>query len=146
VRRGTQEAVTRLNTILSGMASKPDNQKQSASGLVHSEVFAVDADGLRYRTWNCLASVLKGCERQYLEGGVVRFSSMKVELRTEERCSSGPGQILFGKRCRNEQVLVVGGDGTFSEGGWDVVARGIDSASIAVAQELFDLLKRSTQK
>ena len=109
-------------------------------------MFAADADGLRYRTWKCAASMLKGCEPQYLEGGVVGFSSMKVELKTEERCSTGPGQLLFGKRCHNEQVLMVGGEGTFNEGGWDVVARGIDSASIAVTQELFDLLKKSAQQ
>jgi hypothetical protein len=84
--------------------------------------------------------------RQPLEGGAVKFSSMKVELKTEERCSSGPGALLLGKRCLPEQVLVVSGEGAFNEGGWDVVARGIDSASTAVAQELFDLLKKSTQR
>ena len=144
--QGMQEVVTRLNTILTGMAGRPGNRKQSAAGLVFGEIFAADADGLRFRTWKCAASMLKGCEPQYLEGGKVRFSSMKVELKTEERCSTGPGQLLFGKRCHNEQVLVVGGDGTFNEGGWDVVARGIDSASIAATQELFDLLKKSVQQ
>ena len=137
------EVVSRLNTILSGTANRSGNQKQTAAGLVYGEIFAADSDGLRYRTWRCLASLIKGCEPQYLEGGMVRFGGMKVELKTEERCSSGPGQLLFGKRCQSEQVLMVSGEGTFNEGGWDVVTRGTDSASIAVAQELFDLLKRS---
>ncbi len=144
--RSMQEAVTRLNTILSGMASKPGNQKQMAAGLVYGEVFAADSDGLRYRTWKCLASMIKGCEPQYLEGGVVRFRNMKVELKTEERCNTGPGVLLFGKRCHSEQILTVSGEGTFNEGGWDVVARGFDNASIAVAQELYDLLKKSAQQ
>lgn len=144
--RGTQETIARLNTILAGMTNKPANQKQSAAGLVYGEVFAADADGLRYRTWRCQASLIKGCEPQYLEGGAIRFGSMKVELRTEERCNTGPGTLLFGKRCASERVLVVGGDGAFNEGGWDVVSRGIDNASIAVTQELFDLLKRSAQQ
>ena len=141
--RSIQEVVTRLNAILTGMANRPSNQKQSAAGLVYGETYAADAEGLRYRTWRCTASLIKGCEPQYLEGGLIRFRDMKVELRTEERCNTGPGTLLFGKRCSNEQVLVVGGEGTFNEGGWDVVARGFDSSSTAVTQELHDLLKRS---
>jgi serine/threonine-protein kinase len=144
--RGMQEVVARLNAILSGMANKPANQKKSATGPVYGEMVAADADGLRYRTWQCQSSLIRGCVRQPLEGGAVKFSSMKVELKTEERCSSGPGALLLGKRCLPEQVLVVSGEGAFNEGGWDVVARGIDSASTAVAQELFDLLKKSTQR
>ena len=144
--RGMQEVVARLHTILSGMANKPANQKTSATGPVYGEMFAADPDGLRYRTWQCQSSLISGCQRQYRGHGAIKFSGMKVELRTEERCSTGPGQLLFGKRCQSDQVLMVSGDGAFNEGGWDVVARGIDTAGIAVAQELFDLLKRSAQK
>jgi hypothetical protein len=143
--RSVQEVVTRLNAILTGMANRPSNQKQSAAGLVYSEAYAADAEGLRYRTWRCAASLIKGCEPQYLEGGLIRFRDMKVELRTEERCNTGPGTLLFGKRCSNEQVLVVGGDGAFNEGGWDVIARGFDSSSTAIAQEMHELLKKNTR-
>jgi len=144
--RGMQEVIARLNAILSAMASKPTNQRKAASGPVYGEMFAADADGLRYRTWLCQSSLISGCQRQYLAGGAIKFSGMKVELKTEERCSSGPGALLLGKRCLPEQVLVVSGEGAFSEDGWDVVARGIDSASNAVARELFDLLKKSARQ
>jgi len=143
--RAPQDGLARLNTLLAGMASRPANQKQSAAGLVYGEIYVADAEGLRYRTWRCAASVIKGCEPQYLEGGLIRFAGMRVELKTEERCNTGPGVLLFGKRCNTEQVLQVAGDGAFSEGGWDVVARGIDNASTAAARELYDLIKGSTR-
>jgi hypothetical protein len=141
--RGAADVLGRLNTLLAGMANRPAGQKQSAAGLIYGEIYAADADGLRYRTWRCASSLIKGCEPQYLEGGTIPFRGMKVELKADEHCNSGPTVILFGKRCQSEQVLRVGGASTFHESGWDVVARGFDSASQSVAQELHDLLKRS---
>jgi uncharacterized caspase-like protein len=145
--RGAEDVLGRLNTLLAGMANRPTGQKQSAAGLIYGEIYAADASGLRYRTWRCApglaASVIKGCEPQYLEGGVIPFRGMKVELKADEHCNSGPTVILFGRRCQSEQVLRVGGAATFHESGWDVVARGFDSASQSVAQELHDLLRRS---
>jgi hypothetical protein len=141
--RGVGEALARLNTLLSGMSPRPVGQKQTAAGLVYGEIYAADNEGLRYRTWRCASSLIKGCEPQYLEGGVIPFRGMKLELKADEHCNSGPTVILFGKRCQSEQILRVGGGTTFNEGGWDIVARGFDSASQAVTQELHELLKRS---